>query len=389
MTRALRILHVLEPPNGGVATHVRDLVRGQLRAGHVVDAVVCERGPLAGDLRALGAGVAALDLRAELWAPRPDARAARRLAALMRLRRWDLVHSHESKAGVLARPPARALGLAVVHSPHTYAYATQALRGRGEPRWRLTLEVERALGRISDAVVVPSRDLRDRAAADGAAPADRLIVVPHGHDPPAATRPHPDLAGLQGDGPVVGFLSRMTPEKDPLTLVEALGRIDGVPFRAALVGDGPLAGAVARRVAELGLGGRVGVLPYAGIGAPAALAGFDLYVLPSLRETFAIGLLEAMAAGLPAVATRVGAVPELARDGRTALLVAPGDPAAMAAAIARLLGDGDLRRTMGEAGRERAGGYTVAAMVQGTERAYAAARERRRRRAARWASAAS
>ena len=373
----MRILHLLEPADGGVATHVRDLAHAQVARGHAVQAVVSSRGALADDLRDGGVGVVALDLRPEMVAPRADAQAAAAIARLLQRRRWDVVHTHESKAGVLARPVAHRLGYAVVHSPHTYAYMTQELRGRGAARRMLTFGVERLLSAVSDVVIVPSRHLRDRAVADSVVSADRVMVVAHGHDPPPRTPPDAGLPA-PGRGPVVGFLSRMTPEKDPLTLVEALART-GV--RAALVGDGPLAGEVERRLRALGLEERVRVRPFAG--AAPALAAFDIYVLPSLRETFAIGLLEAMAAGLPAVATRVGAIPELAVEGETALLVEPGDPVALAAAIGRLASDPDLRARLGDAARARAAAFTVAAMAEQTDSAYERARARR------WASATS
>lgn len=372
----MRILHVLEPADGGVATHVRGLIGEQVRRGHDVQAVVPARGPLAADLRALGAGVATLDLRPELWAPGADLRAARALAALLRDGGWDVVHTHESKAGVLVRPLARAFGLPLVHAPHTYAYLTQEARGRGGARRTLTLGVERALARFSDVVVLPSDHLRERAVADGAVPAARAVTAHNGSDPAPAAKAHPAIAALEP--PVVGYLGRMTEEKDPLALVDALLRVDGIS--AALVGDGPLAAAVAERAAALG--DRAVVLPYEGAGP--ALAGFDLVASAARFETFGIGLLEAMGAGLPVVATRVGGVPEVVQDGVTGILVEPGDTAALAAAIGRLAGDADLRRRMGEAGRERARRFSVAALADAIDAAYAraGARARPRRRAA-------
>ena len=384
----MRILHVLEPADGGVATYVRELVAEQVRRGHRVSAVVSDRGTLAADLRARGAGVVALNLPPELWAPGPDVRAVRVLARLLLRGDWDVVHTHEAKAGALARPLAAALGYPVVHAPHTYPYMTQADRGRGPGRRLLTLSIERALAVAADAIVVPSAFIRDTAVRDRALPPGRVALVPNGYDPPSSVPPDPDLVAMPGQAPLIGFLSRMTFEKNPLTLVDALARLS-VPFRAALVGDGPLAGDVAARVAALGLEDRVSVRRYPAAGGAAVLSALDVYVLPSIHESFGIGLLEAMRAGLPVVASRAGAIPEVVAEGTTALLVPPGDAAALAGALERLLVDPALRRRLGDAGRAHAARFSVRALADALDAVYARAAARPRRRLRRWARAAS
>jgi glycosyltransferase involved in cell wall biosynthesis len=97
----------------------------------------------------------------------------------------------------------------------------------------------------------------------------------------------------------------------------------------------------------------------------------DVFVLSSRHEGLSIALVEAMALGRPVVVTRVGGLPEVVDDGQEGLLVPPGDPAALAAGIAALLGDGDLRRRMGEAARRRARGLDVRHAVRRTEELYA------------------
>jgi glycosyltransferase involved in cell wall biosynthesis len=358
----LRILHVSEPVDGGVASHLRDLVRAQLQRGHEVQAVVADRGPLAAELRALGAGTVEVEMRHELLAPAPDGRAARRIGGLLRRGGWDVVHTHESKAGALARPLARAAGLPVVHSPHMLAYTTQAIRGRGEARRRAMLELERALARVTDVLVVQSEHMRGEVVGDGVAPPERVVVVHNGVRAPEPMAP--GVALPPGDAPVVGFLARMTAQKDPLTLVEALSRVKA-PFRAALVGDGELFAEVRERA-----GDRAVVVPFCGV-APA-LAAFDLYVLPSVFESFGIAAVEAMGAGLPVIASDVGGLPEVVGD--AGVLVPPRDPAALAAALDRLLADPAERRRLGEAGRVRAGRFTPEAMAEAMDGAYERAR---------------
>lgn len=376
----LRILHVLEAVEGGTATLLRALVAEQLRRGHSVGAVVADRGSLAGDLRALGACVTAIELRRELWAPVADARALSPLVAAVRSAPWDIVNTHDSRAGVLGRPVARALRIPNVHSAHSFAHLTQRVRGRGRLRYALTWAIEWALAPLSAAITVPSAGFGEQAIASRVVSRRRLEVVHNGYDPAPPVAADPELAALAARAPLIGFLSRMTGVKDPLGLVEALAllRDRGFDFRAAFVGDGPLEADVAARAAAHGLADRVLVRPFTGLGAGPALAAFDIYVLPSTFEPFGIGLLEGMAAGLPTVATRVGGMPEVVGDGETGYLVEPANPTALADALQPLLTDPDLRQRMGSAGRARARTFSVSAMAEGMEAVYERAARRDR-----------
>jgi glycosyltransferase involved in cell wall biosynthesis len=374
----MRILHVLEPADGGVAKHVRDLVAAQVARGHSVQAVVTDRGPLAADLRTIGAGVLALTLRPEMVAPSADLKSAIALGRLLRRGRWDLVHTHGNKAGMIARPLAALRGLPVVHSGHGFAYVTQRHRPRRGQSVRrgLTLAVERLCSPAADVIVCVSEDEREDAVRDRIAPRERLMVVHNGVAPLVTTAPDPRLAAWRSRAvPLIGFVARLHPQKAPLLLLDALAelRVRGVAFRAALVGDGPLADQVRRRVGQLELGDAVVVLPFPGSVA-GLLACFDVYVLPSLWESLPIGLLEAMAAGLPVVAADTGGVREAVAHEETGLLHPPGDVAALASALERLIRDPELRARMGAAGRTRqATAFSLAAMLAGIDRAYACA----------------
>ena len=140
--------------------------------------------------------------------------------------------------------------------------------------------------------------------------------------------------------------------------------------RLAIVGNGELAEAVRSEIERLDVGDRVRWFPFEG-GVGRYLAALDVFVLPSAWEAFPISLLEAMACAVPVVATDVGGVGEAVEDGVTGRLVAPGDEAALAAALAELLGDGDLRGQMG-AGAERAYAerFRVDTMVDSVEALY-------------------
>jgi glycosyltransferase involved in cell wall biosynthesis len=141
-------------------------------------------------------------------------------------------------------------------------------------------------------------------------------------------------------------------------------------FKLVLFGDGAERASIERGVRESGLEENV-VLAGSRLDAPRMLPGFDLTVLVSSREGFPNTLMESMARGVPVVATRVGGIPELVRDGVDGRLVEAGHPEQIATAVLGLLDDPETRRRMGEAGRERIKGhFTVKAMTDQTEDLY-------------------
>jgi glycosyltransferase involved in cell wall biosynthesis len=161
--------------------------------------------------------------------------------------------------------------------------------------------------------------------------ASEVRVIPSGVDLPAEV-------GVEADPPEVLYAGRLSAEKGVLELVEAARGL-----RLVVAGDGPLRERVPAAL---------GFVPHdelQGLYARAAVV-----VCPSRREGFGVACLEAMAHGRPVVATDVGGLRDLVVDGETGIVVPPRDPAALRAALQRLLGDGDLRRRLGAAGRERA-----------------------------------
>ena len=163
--------------------------------------------------------------------------------------------------------------------------------------------------------------------------------------PHAEVKPAPRFA----EGPVVGYIGRLDTQKGLDTLVDAVAALDGVTL--VLVGDGPQRVALEERARALALDGRFFVTGWI-TDARRHLPSFDVFALPSRFEGFPLVLLEAMLAGVPAVATPVGSVPESVLDGETGLLVPPDDAAELASALRRLLGDDELRTRMGATGRE-------------------------------------
>lgn len=172
----------------------------------------------------------------------------------------------------------------------------------------------------------------------------RIVVIPNMIDPASFAM------ARRGRGYNVLFLGRLEKEKGVYDLLAAAAEIKsgGTPIRLMLAGEGDAA-AVKQRAAELGLES-VELLGWvSGGGKMSALQRANLFVLPSYIENMPVSILEAMAAGLPIVATGVGGIPDIVEDGVSGILVAPGDRPALAAALRRLLQDEALRNEMGEA----------------------------------------
>jgi glycosyltransferase involved in cell wall biosynthesis len=220
-------------------------------------------------------------------------------------------------------------------------------RGGGAPG----RQYERWLWRLTDHLLCNAQALKTRLARDYGVPPEHVSVIANGVDtdffqPPAALPPAP---------PVALSLARLVPEKDHDTLLRAFALAAAIPSEAELwlVGDGPREAAVQELARQLLPAGRVRFLPAQPDVRPL-LHRARVLVLSSRAEAMPNVVLEAMAAGLPVVATRVGGVPELVVPGKTGWLAPPGAAPALAAALSHLLGDPEAGRAFGWAGRERA-----------------------------------
>jgi glycogen synthase len=285
----------------------------------------------------------------------------------------DLVHAHQGEDLAvlpLARLAARRHGCPLVVTVHCSVGHT--LTG-GSLRTRLVRRVgglvERATLRRADAVLVLTERTAAALRADGL-PAGRVVVNPSGFDPALFARPSADLfPGVPR--PRIGYVGRLAPQKRVDRLVEAFGRMRA-PASLVLVGDGPDRGLVQRLVAGSPARDRiteVGFVEHAVV--PAVLGCLDVLVLPSAYEEMGSVLTEAMAAGLPVVASDVGGIPEVVRHGRTGLLVPPDDVDALAAALDRLAGDDAERAALAAGARERARGYAWPALAGRVAEVYA------------------
>ncbi len=321
---------------------------------HGIDVGVgCLRAPGPVGEALLARGVA---LRGELAPARTDPRALWALRAHLRRVAADVVYVLDhSNALLYGRLAARLAGVrAQVCAVHR--------TGRADGRPSLS-RADRLLMPLSDRVIAVShthaRYLAEHERVDPA----RLVVIHNGVDPAAFSPPlHGEERarrrahlGLPADRPVIGIVAALRPEKDHRSLLAALAQLRGpTPPHLAVVGDGALAGELREHASALGVGERVRWFGQRG-DVPAILACLDALALASrpVVETFPLCVLEAMAACLPVVATDVGSLREMLEEGVSGRLVPPGDPGAMAQALAGLLGAPEAARAMGRRGHER------------------------------------
>lgn len=275
-----------------------------------------------------------------------------RLVRYLRRERVDVLHAHMYGSNVWAPVLGRLGGVpVVVATEHSWTYEGQRVRQLLDRFW---------VGPGVDAFVAVSPEDARRMAEIEKVPAGKIRMIPTGllRDPdelagaPATVR---DELGLGPDVPVVGAVGHLRPMKAMDVLVDAFARVaERVPDAHLIIaGDGPLRPDIERQIAALGVGERVHLL---GVreDVPAVLASSDVVAMPSDSEGSPIALIEAMTAGRPVVATRVGGVPAILDEGRCGVLVPPRDPGALAAAVQSLLADRDRAERLGEVAAERA-----------------------------------
>lgn len=345
-----RVLLVFEPPDGGVAEHVLQLATRLPGQGVRVAVAGPAEAVVYPALDAAGVPYERLPFGRSLR-PGPYARALRRLRALARSGDHDLIHVHSSKAGAVARVAALGTGVPVVYTPHCFPFIGPQRARRRVP----AAAAEAALARVTAAIVCVCDDERRQGLAAHVGPPARLHVIHNGSppcDPPADA--DAELAAWAAQGPTAGCVAALRHQKGVDVLLRAAPRIlAGRPdTRLAVIGNGPERGALDALHAELGLGERVRFFDFR---APAArqLAELDVFVLPSRWEAFPIAILEAMACGVPQVATDVGGTAEAVQDGVTGRLCPPDDPEALAAAVGALLDEPGTRAAMATASRAR------------------------------------
>ncbi len=327
--------------HGGAQSHVLDLVRS-FRQEFSVCVVTGERGFFTDECLAESIPVHVVPALVRNISPWSDVRAFQGLLRLIEREKPDLIHAHTWKAGILGRLAALRHGIPSVYTVHMWHFGPET-----PVLWRLFGPItERVASRWSERTISVSRWGADVGKRYRIAPESKMVVIHNGiSDAPGRSVPG------TGKACTIAMVARFTSFKDHEVLVRAFAETDG-QANLVLIGGGPTQERVKRLVDSLEIADRV---TFTGTRSDVAqlLPTTDIFVLASKSEHLPISILEAMRAGLPVIASKVGGIPELVSHGETGLLVEPSSVTEMRGALNRLIGDSTLRATMGKGGRRR------------------------------------
>lgn len=362
----MRLLLVVDSLNvGGAERHVVSLASALVQRGHRVTLACSVEGALAP--LAEQAGVLVRPLLRHLVKRRFSPTFVGKLARFLRQSQFDLVHAH-MYASVLASASALlGTGIPLVITEHSQAN-WRSRYARLCSQW----SYQRATH-----IIAVSKEIRRRLSEQDGVPHERISVIMNTPSPMPERhmRTRPDLPVSLEDGPLVGVVARLQAEKGVEYFLEAAAIIlQYVPHVHFLViGDGPLRRELQEHADLLGVRERVHFLGFR-MDAQALIGLLDVLVVPSLSEGTPLVTLEAMAAGVPVVASAVGGIPEQIRHHCEGLLVPSRDAATLADAVLQLLQDPLWAQKLGEAGRQRSlSHFSFAKMVEETEAVYHAA----------------
>lgn len=340
----LTTIHVAAPAAyGGLETVVCELARGHAALGHRVHVISVvgtgdDRSALAAGIPGVTVHVVAVPSRSYMRERAAVARIAQEVGA-------QVVHTHGYRPDVVDAGGARALGLPTVSTVHGFT--------GGDLKNRLFEWLQVRSLRCLDAVVAVSRPMADRLLRAGVSP-ERLHLIRNAwvaNEPFLSRADARARLGVPESAPLVGFVGRLSAEKGADVLLDAVALLGPAAPMVAFIGDGPQAGALAVRSTAAGLESHVRWCGRIARAAPL-LRAFDVVALSSRTEGTPMVLLEAMAAGVPVVASRVGGVPDVVSE-KEAVLVAPEDPEALAQALRGALAEAGASAARAEAARDR------------------------------------
>jgi glycosyltransferase involved in cell wall biosynthesis len=361
-----KVLHVLAPAReGGAERVVAMMSAGQRRDGVHVAAVItpgeADGHPFKIRLQALGVPVTSI-----VVAGRGYLKEYRLLHALIESVKPQIVHTHGYRSDIIGGAVARARNIPTVSTAHGFT--------GGGRRNRLYEWIQRQALRHASAVIAVSKPLA-QVLADAGVPRAKIYCVPNAFTPPHSALPRAEARhrlGLARDKLVVGWVGRLSREKGADVMIDALVHANPA-WQLSIIGDGPERNALQQRAAKLGVADRItwhGLIENAG----SLLAAFDAFVLSSRTEGTPITLFEAMHAGVPIVATRVGGVPDVVGPSH-AILVPRENPPAIARALDEVVSDASSATRRSALAHERLlQSFSTAAWLEAIDAVYDAAR---------------
>lgn len=357
-------------PIGGAQIHVRDLATVLSDQGHEVSVLAGGSGPLFDQLETNGLPTRRLRFLDSRIRPWSEIRAWREISHHLQELRPELLSTHSSKAGILGRLVARNMPFPTIHTAHGWAFASN----KGWFARQIFEGLERFVAPFGDAVIAVSDHDRQEAIRARIRPGLEVTTVRNGvPDGPADWRARPAASPVR-----IVKVARWSGQKDHRTFLSALARLQDLDWSAEIIGGGTKSAQLQALAVASGPEDRI---EFSGEchDVAARLARSKIFVLSTHFEGLPRSILEAMRAGLPVVASRVGGVEEEIVDGVTGYLVPPRSPEALADALAALIADGELRAQMGSAGRRRFEElFRLERMVQETAEVYERVLKRRR-----------
>lgn len=370
------VAHVITESNpfGGAQRNTLLTVQGLARDGYPVELVCGPGGALIERAEECGIPVHVMPDLTRKTDPRRDLRTAVALYRLFRARRYRIVHTHSTKAGLLGRLAAAAARVpVVVHTFHGFPFVLD-----DGFRSRLFVALERWVGRFTDASVCVADALRAEVSNWRIARRQTLVTIYSGIDFEAQRRRRPPAEvrrelGVDSNSPLVGSIGHLREAKAQHDLIDAIGvlRADCPDVRLVIAGEGEQRGFLEAHIRDQRLSHHVQLLGERD-DVPDLLGTFDVYAMSSHWEGVGRALTEAMYWGLPVVVTGVYGVKEIVLHEDTGLVVPPRDPKALAAAIQQVLADRDLAARLGARAKQRVKEQMSGErMIESLERLYA------------------
>ena len=360
--RKLKICHVITRMIvGGAQENTLLTIKGHVEKGHEVVLVTGfspgREGELLKNVELPPFGIVEIPELVRELSPVKDMKAISRLRDYFRREKFDVVHTHSSKAGIVGRIAARQAGVpVVVHTVHGQAFHAY------EKPWKnfIYVTAERFAAKYCDRIYAVAQAMIDQCVEARVAPREKYQVVYSGMDTSAFAnaRRDPELRkrlGIPEKAQVVVTVARLFPMKGYEEVVPAAALLakDFPDLHFLPVGDGPMFDELQKQIASLGLSDR---FHFAGLVPPHKVADYiaqgDLLWHLSLREGLPRAVVQALASGIPAVGYKLDGTPEVVIDGETGYVTAPQDIEAVAARSRELLADPELRRKMGKKGQE-------------------------------------
>ncbi len=343
---SLRVMHVVRSLEFGGAEKMAVRLASLQKSSRTVEpSIVCMRslGPLAVEAGKNGVLVELVGMGGVRYISPIS-----RLAGMIRREKPDIVHTHNLVAHTHSAMAARLCGVPVVHTKH----------GRQLTSFSRAPWLRRYLYGVAARIAVVSGDTGESLSSKVRIDSSRMVVVYNGIDTSKFAKADRvrsrEALGIPESAVVVGAVSRLDPVKDHSTMLKAFARIvgGGREHLFLIVGDGPERGRIEDLIGDLGIRDNV-IMTGFNEDIPGMLAAMDIYMQPSIAEGLSLTILEAAAAGVPVVSTRVGGTPEIITDGENGVLIEPGDVDALAGVLRRFLEDRKPFEEMAKKARRR------------------------------------